>query len=92
MRDWLEEELALVRTDRAKAKLFRYFRNLSAADQIKLGEAALEQKLSALGLTASDQLDLAGYLLANDFENAEALYKAVGQGERSSIDCGGGYV
>jgi len=83
--DWLEVELDIVRTDRAKAKLYRYFRNLTEADQIELGRHALTTKLEALGLGGVDLVGLAGLAESHEGKNTHAIWRAIGSGELSCI-------
>ncbi len=96
LRDWLEAELRLVRTDRARAKLFSYFRHLSRELQIEVGRATLLDKLLALGLSEVDPQvptqatlqpqQLAVLLKVTGKPDADALFAAVGAGELSCLD------
>jgi GTP pyrophosphokinase len=85
-RDWLEAELGFVRTDRARAKLYRHFRHLQPNLQLELGRQSLADKLTALGLeqVLVQQIDDIARYAGKD--GAQALFTAVGSGELSGID------
>ena len=85
-RDWLENELGFVRTDRARAKLFRYFRGLDGVDQINLGQQLLQDKLKAMGFDAISTQDLAEVALSVGKADLQEVWRALGAGELSFID------
>jgi len=85
LRDWLEADLRLVRTDRARAKLYGYFRHLPPDRQIELGRSALLNKLQALGLEQVDEEQLAALAASAGADSIDALCAAVGCGELSCI-------
>jgi len=85
-RDWLESELGFVHTDRAKAKLFSYFRNLSEFDQIELGRALLQEKFEAMGIGTIDAQDLTEFAPAVGKASADEIWRALGAGELSFIE------
>ena len=84
-REWLEGELRLLRTHRARVKVLGYFRGLSESDQRTVGEALLVEQLDGLGLSASQTL-IAG-LLARIIGTAgvDDLYIKMGAGELNCI-------
>ena len=85
-RDWLEQSLEIVCTDRARAKLFSYFRQLDSAVQLQLGEYSLASKLQALGFehVFTDRLDDVARLAGKD--GTEGLCVAIGSGALSCVD------
>ncbi|MBT7334677.1 MAG: bifunctional (p)ppGpp synthetase/guanosine-3',5'-bis(diphosphate) 3'-pyrophosphohydrolase, partial [Gammaproteobacteria bacterium] len=85
-RDWLEPSLGYVVTDRARAKIYTYFRGLSQSEQIEVGHQTIESKLDALGLGRMLDADLSHLLNAQGLPDPDALYAAVGTGARSSVD------
>lgn len=85
-RDWLEPSLGYVVTDRARAKIYTYFRGLSQSEQIEVGHQTIESKLDALGLGRMLDADLSHLLNAQGLPDQDALYAAVGTGARSSVD------
>ena len=85
-RDWLEPSLGYVVTDRARAKIYTYFRGLSQSEQIEVGHQTIESKLDALGLGRMHDADLSHLLNAQGLPDQDALYAAVGTGARSSVD------
>lgn len=85
-RDWIEADLRLVRTDRARAKLYSYFRHLQPSAQLELGQHALHQKLQALGLEHMQATQLETLARSAGKQDIDALFVAVGCGELSCLD------
>ena len=81
LRDWLEPEFGFVRTDRARAKLVSYFRNLSAAQASDIGREIFTRRLTTLAedTRASYVLDQ----LVTEFgcDDSDQLFSIIGSGE-----------
>lgn len=77
-RDWLNSNLGLLNTQRARAKVRRWFKHQDKELNISSGKAQFERELRRLNVT---DVDLAQ--LAKDFnlKNAEDLYEAIGNGD-----------
>jgi GTP pyrophosphokinase len=77
-RDWLNTNLGLVKTQRAKAKIRYWFKRQAREQNINQGKTLLDKELRRLGLVEV-KLDR----LAKEFEyrNIEDLYEAVGCGD-----------
>ena len=86
-RDWMERELGFVRTDRARAKLVAYFRNLPTSQQVSIGRDLFTRRLTMLGLEESleGSLDLAVAHFAHNDD--VGLFAALGSGELSLCEC-----
>jgi (p)ppGpp synthase/HD superfamily hydrolase len=85
-RDWLEDALGFVHTDRARAKLVSYFRHLPLSAQEKIGCDSIVNKLASLGVTSLTQVQLLELASQNDKSNPAELWQAIGSGELSAID------
>jgi GTP pyrophosphokinase len=85
-RDWLEEGLGFVNSDRARAKLVAYFRQLSPQDQQQVGAHSVGTKLAALGLADLSALQLQALAHCNGYAEVNDLWQAVGSGELSAIN------
>jgi GTP pyrophosphokinase len=77
-RDWLNPNLAMVKTQRARSKIRRWFKRQAREKNIAQGRAMLEKDLRRLGLT-SINLDR----LAKDFDlrSVDDLYISIGTGD-----------
>jgi GTP diphosphokinase / guanosine-3',5'-bis(diphosphate) 3'-diphosphatase len=77
-RDWLNPNLGLVKTQRARSKIRQWFKKQAKDQNINQGKMMLEKELRRLGL-ADINLDR----LAKEFEyrNLESLYEAIGCGD-----------
>jgi GTP pyrophosphokinase len=77
-RDWLNTNLGLVKTQRAKAKVRRWFKRQAREQNINQGKNILEKELRRLGL-----LEINLDRLAKEFDqrNIEDLYEAIGCGD-----------
>lgn len=77
-RDWLNQNLGLVKTQRARSKIRYWFKKQAREQNILQGKTLLEKELRRLGL-ADVNLDR----LAREFEqkNVEELYAAIGCGD-----------
>lgn len=79
-RDWLNPNLRLVKTQRARAKIRRWFKRQARDQNITQGKGLLDKELRRLGMT-----DINLEKLARDFEykNVEQLYESIGNGDLS---------
>ena len=77
-RDWLNPNLGLVKTQRARAKIRYWFKRQAREQNITQGKTILEKELRRLGL-ADVNMDR----LAREFEyrNLDNLYEAIGCGD-----------
>jgi GTP pyrophosphokinase len=76
--DWLNPNLGLVKTQRARAKIKRWFKRQAREKNINQGKTLLEKELRRLGLT-NINIDR----LAREFEqrNVDDFYEALGNGD-----------
>jgi len=79
-RDWLNPNLRLLNTERARSKVRQWFKRQDQEQNVATGRSQLERELRRLGLS---ELDIDK--LANDADqrNAEDLYEAIGIGDIS---------
>lgn len=77
-RDWLNPNLGLVRTQRARSKIRQWFKRQDREQNITQGKDLLERELRRLSLS-----DLNLERLAREFElrNVEDLYETIGMGD-----------
>ena len=78
--DWLNPELAYLRSPRAKAKVRAWFNAVAQRDTIARGREAVERLLQREGRTSIKLEDLAEKL---GFRSADALFEVVGKDEFS---------
>ncbi|AKJ29124.1 RelA/SpoT family protein [Caldimonas brevitalea] len=78
--DWLNPELAYLKSSRAKAKVRAWFNALAQQQTIAKGRDLVEKLLQREGRTAIKLEDLASQL---GFKNADALFDVVGKDEYS---------
>ena len=79
-RDWLNTNLGLVKTQRARSKIKVWFKKQDHEQNLASGRAILERELSRLGLGETNFEKLARSL---DFRTPEDLYVALGTGDLS---------
>ncbi|NKB97497.1 MAG: HD domain-containing protein [Pseudomonadales bacterium] len=84
-REWLEKELGFVRTDRARAKLVTYFRNLPAANKADIGERLLAHAYAALDLVPFGDSQIAELEASRNLAEG-TFFEALGAGEISIFD------
>ena len=77
-RDWLNPNLGLVNTQRARTKIRRWFKRQARENNINQGKTILEKELRRLGLSKLKIEDIAKEL---DFKSNEAMYEALGNGD-----------
>lgn len=78
-RDWLNSNLKLVNTQRARSKIRAWFKRQDREQNLTQGKELLERELKRLGIN----IDLDTILLAFDFRSDDDLYVAVGCGDVS---------
>ena len=79
-RDWLNPNLGLVRTQRAKAKIKAWFKKQNREQNITQGRELLDHEIQKLGLVELDENGL-NALAQNFGRAAEELYDALGCGD-----------
>lgn len=77
-RDWLNPHLGLVRTQRARSKIRRWFKRQARDQNVKQGRDLLERELRQLGLVDENLENLARSL---DFKTVDDLAEAIGCGD-----------
>ena len=85
-RDWLEPEHGYITTDRARAKLAKYFRNLPADSQLQLGRELFESRLHSLGMGTAGPPDVAALAQALHVQDAQTLWRLLGAGQLSLME------
>jgi guanosine-3',5'-bis(diphosphate) 3'-pyrophosphohydrolase len=77
-RDWLNTNLGLIKTQRARAKVRQWFKRQAREQNINQGKSILDKELRRLGL-----IDINLDRLAKEFDqhNIEDLYEAIGCGD-----------
>ncbi len=78
--DWLNPELAYLKSPRARAKVRAWFNAQAMSETVARGRDAVERLLQREGRTAIERDKLAEQL---GFKNAEALFEVVGKDEFS---------
>ncbi len=78
--DWLNPNLGLVKTQRARSKIRRWFKVQAREKNISQGKVLLDKELRRLGLTKQNFDKLAKEF---DFRTVEDLYEAIGNGDIS---------
>lgn len=78
--DWLNPNLGLVKTQRARSKIRRWFKVQAREKNINQGKTLLEKELRRLGLT---QLNIENLAKEFDFRSVEDLHEAIGNGDIS---------
>ena len=79
-RDWLNLNLGLVKTQRARAKIRHWFKRQAREKNTTQGKAILEKELRHLGMMEINLERLAREL---DFKSLDDLYEALGNGDLS---------
>jgi GTP pyrophosphokinase len=77
-RDWLNPNLGLVKSQRARSKIRRWFKRQAREKNLGQGKTQLERELRRLGL---GDADIAALALAFDFNSEEDFYVAIGNGD-----------
>lgn len=79
-RDWLNPNLGLVQTQRARSKIRAWFKHQNREQNLTQGKAILERELKRLGIIEYDLDKLAQQF---DYHSLDDLYVAVGCGDVS---------
>jgi len=79
-RDWLNSNLGLVRTQRAKSKIRNWFKKQDRDQNATQGKLMLERELRRLGI---NDVDLDSLVRTYELRNTEDLYVAIGCGDIS---------
>ncbi|MFZ5819472.1 MAG: RelA/SpoT family protein [Chloroflexota bacterium] len=79
-RDWLNSNLGLVKTQRARAKIKAWFKKQDYEQNLASGRGILERELGRLGIDETNFEKLAHQL---ELRNPEELYVALGTGDMS---------
>ena len=82
-RDWLNKNLGMVKTQRAKAKIRQWFKKQDYEQNLILGKNQLERELHRLGVVVSD-VNLEEMSNFFDFKSVDDLYAAIGCGDLST--------
>lgn len=77
-RDWLNPSLGLVKTQRARAKIRRWFKRQARAQNITQGKSILERELRRLGVAEVNIENLAREF---GYRKVEGLHEALGCGD-----------
>jgi GTP pyrophosphokinase len=77
-RDWLNPNLNLVKTQRAKSKIRYWFKKQEREQNINQGKNVLDRELRRLGLT---EVNLDRLAREFDFKNLDDFYLAIGAGD-----------
>jgi GTP pyrophosphokinase len=79
-RDWLNPNLGLVKTQRARSKVRRWFKRQAREQNISQGKGLLDKELRRLGVV---DLSLESLAREFDYKNIDQLYEAIGNGDLS---------
>lgn len=79
-RDWLNPNLGLVKTQRARAKIRRWFKKQAREQNLSQGRTLLERELNRLGVIDSNYDQLASHM---DQKSVEDMLVAIGCGDVS---------
>jgi guanosine-3',5'-bis(diphosphate) 3'-pyrophosphohydrolase len=77
-RDWLNPNLGLVKTQRARAKIRRWFKRQAREQNASQGKSLLDKELRRLGL---QDVNLDRLAREFDYRNVEELYESIGIGD-----------
>jgi GTP pyrophosphokinase len=77
-RDWLNPNLGLVKTQRARGKIRRWFKRQAREHNITQGKTLMDKELRRLGLTSVNLDRLAREF---DFRSVDDFYEAIGNGD-----------
>ncbi len=77
-RDWLNPNLELVKTQRARAKIRRWFKRQAREQNIVQGKSLLDRELRRLGVSEVDSEQLAKDF---DYKAPDDLFEAIGCGD-----------
>lgn len=79
-RDWLNPNLKLVKTQRARSKIKRWFKQQAREQNFSQGKTIFDKELRRLGLS---HVNLEGLARAFEFKSIDDLFESVGNGDIS---------
>lgn len=79
-RDWLNSNLGLVKTQRARGKIRQWFKQQDREQNLSQGKALLDREIKRLGLS---EVDIDFLIHDFDLRNLDDLYVAIGCGDVS---------
>jgi GTP pyrophosphokinase len=82
-RDWLNPNLGLVHTQRARAKIRDWFKKLDREQNMAQGKAMLEHEFQRLGLSSIDEKALQEVGGALEYRSLEDIFVAIGSSDLS---------
>jgi GTP pyrophosphokinase len=77
-RDWLNQNLGLIKTQRARTKIRQWFKRQARDQNITQGKAILDKELRRLGLT---EVNIERLSREFDYRNVDQIYEAIGNGD-----------
>jgi GTP pyrophosphokinase len=77
-RDWLNQNLGLIKTQRARSKIRRWFKRQARDQNINQGKSILDKELRRLGLVS---LNVESLAQEYDYRVVDDLYEALGCGD-----------
>ena len=80
-RDWLNKNLGMVNTQRARSKIKQWFKWQNYEQNVSQGKIQVERELKRLGM---QDTDLESFLTILDYKSLDDLYAAVGTGDLST--------
>lgn len=78
-RDWLNPHLGFLNTQRARAKLAHWFREIDSANNIPIGREILDRELKKAGITG--KVDLEAFAAKLTYKTADDVLAALGAGD-----------
>ncbi|NOX50173.1 MAG: bifunctional (p)ppGpp synthetase/guanosine-3',5'-bis(diphosphate) 3'-pyrophosphohydrolase [Gammaproteobacteria bacterium] len=88
-RDWLEPLLGFITTDRAKAKIFSYFKCLDGKEKENIGRLVVQEGLVTLGYELPADSQLTPFIASFQYhgvDNVGSLFARVGSGAVSYFE------
>jgi len=82
-RDWLNPNLGLVKTQRAKSKIRAWFKILNREQNLAQGKAVLEHEFERLGLSNVDEKSLQEIGRSLEYRSLDDIYVAIGNSDLS---------
>lgn len=79
-RDWLNQSLGLVNTQRARSKIMAWFKKQDRDQNLVQGREMLQRELKRLGLAEPDYAEMAKIF---DYKSQEDMFVAIGCGDMS---------
>ena len=82
-RDWLNTNLGLVKTQRARLKIKQWFKRQDHDQNLTQGRLMFEREFKRLGLNQNDSKQVEDLAFSFDYEDMEDFYVALGCGDLS---------